>query len=171
MWMLLFLVPFSLLGLFSCVVLGGPRRYALISAVFGLLLLWGWMELAWWAGAVWLLLFGGLKLGLLLDYQSRRRGTDRGATGAARYLSVLPHDVGKNGLVIWLPPLKRPLFWAAKKLKGPLPGAPALPGMPGGAGSMVLPVLQQIFGNSRGFRIDTRHLPGQAAGAMEIRCD
>jgi hypothetical protein len=169
MWILLFLVPFSLLGLFSCVVLGGPRRYSLISAALGLLLLWGWLELSWWAALIWLLLFGGLRLGLLLDYQSRRRGTDRGATGATRYLSVLSHEVGKRGLVIWLPPLKGPLFWAAKRVKGPLPGAPAMPG--GMQGSMLLPVLQQIFGNSRGFRIDTRQLPGKAMGAMEIRCD
>lgn len=166
MWILLLLVPFSLLGLLSCIVLGGPRRYTLAAGLFGLLLMWGWLTLSWWLALLWLALYGGLRLALLSDYSRRRAQTERGLTGAARYLSFLPQDKGRQGLVLWLPPLKAPLYWAVKRMKRPLPAAGGGP-----AGQLLLPVLNQIFGQSRGFRIDTRHLPGQAGPAMEIRCD
>jgi len=171
MWMLIVLVPFSLLGLASCVVLGGPRRYNLLAGVFGLVLLWGWLVLGWWLGLGWLLLYGGLRLGLIVDYSRRRKATEQGVSGAARYLSFLPHEKGRQGLVLWLPPLKVPLYWAVKRFKGPLPAMGVAGTGRGSGGQMLLPVLNQIFGQSRGFRIDTRHLPGQTGPAMEIRCD
>jgi hypothetical protein len=166
MWILIVLLPFSLLGLVSCIVLGGPRRYTLLSGVFGLVLLWGWLTVSWWTALLWLVSYGGLRLLLITDYTRRRRQTETGVTGGARYLSFLPHDKTRQGLVLWLPPLKAPLYWAVTRMKRPLPAAGG-----GQAGQMLLPVLNQIFGQSRGFRIDTRHLPGQAGPAMEIRCD
>jgi hypothetical protein len=165
MWMLL-LVPLSLLGLASCVILGGPRRYGLFSAALALLLLWGWLRLGFWPALAWFLVYGGLRLGLATDYPRRRAATDRGATGRARYLSFLPREDGRRGLVLWLPPLKSPLFWLIGRAKRPLAGTGGM-----AAGQALLPMLNQIYGESRGFRLDTRHLPGQAGPAMEIRCD
>jgi|GEM_PF-2477611 len=172
MWNLLWLLPFSVLLLLSCLVLGGPRRYILVSSGLALLLLWGWTTLSVWAGALWLLVYGGLRMGLSVDHARRVLATDKGATGKARYLSFLPQGEKRRPLVIWLPPLKVPLYWVARRVKGPLPGAPPMPGMGKVSASQVLmPVLNQIFGESRGFRIDTRHLRGQTGPAMEIRCD
>jgi len=166
MWILLLLVPFTLLGLLSCLVLGGPSRYSLLATALALLLLWGWVKMAWWAGALWLLVYGGLRLGLTLDYARRVKETDRGRAGRARYLSFLPRDGRRRGLVVWLPPLKAPLFWVARRLAGRQAAGGGMP-----PGHMLLPMLDQIFGQSRGFRLDTRHLPGMAGPAVEIRCD
>jgi hypothetical protein len=171
MWILILLVPFSLLALLSCVVLGGPRRYSVASLGLALLLLWAWLGLNWWAGAAWFVLFGGIRLGLAWDYPRRLHGTVQGATGRARYLSFLPREDGRRPLAVWLPPLKTPLYWVVRRLQSRLPGpvATGMNGMP--AGTMLLPMLNQIFGQSRGFRLDTRHLPSQKGPAMEIRCD
>lgn len=172
MWNLLWLIPCSALVLLTCIFMGGPRRYSLVAFGFGLLIMWGWTALTPWAGAAWLLCFGGLRFGLSVDYERRRVQTDKGSKGRARYLSFLPQGEKRRPLVIWLPPLKAPLYWVAGRVKGPMPGMPVMPGMGKVNAAQVLkPVLDQIFGESRGFRIDTRHLRGQAGPAMEIRCD
>jgi hypothetical protein len=164
---LLFWLPLSALSLLSVLVMGGPRLYDWMSLALALLVFWGWLGQGWPAAAVWLLLAVGLRLALHLDYSARRRGTDAGAGGSARYLSFLPVDgATRRPLVLHLPLLRAPLFWLAARLRQPLPQAGNRP-----AAEVVLPVLRQLFGASRGFRLDTRHLPGAGSGAMEIRCD
>lgn len=172
MWNLIWLIPLSALILFTCIVMGGPRRYGIVATVLALLLLWGWASLHPAAGFLWLACYGGLRTGLQLDYARRRSGTDQGLRGHARYLSFLSTKDKRQPLVIWLPPLKAPLYWIARRVKGPMPGMPSMPGMGKvGAAQVLTPLLNQIFGESRGFRIDTRHLRGQKGPAMEIRCD
>lgn len=172
MWNLIWLVPLSAFALLTCIVMGGPRRYGIVATVLALLLLWGWARLGMWGGLGWLLLYGGLRTGLQVDYARRRQGTERGVRGHSRYISFLSQGDKRQPLVIWLAPLKVPLYWVARRVKGPLPGMPPMPGMGKvSAGQVLMPMLNQVFGESRGFRIDTRHLRSQQGPAMEIRCD
>lgn len=165
--LLLLWTPLSLLSLLSALVMGGPRLYDWVSLGLALLVFWGWLGQGWGAAAAWLLAYAGLRIFLQADYTARRRGTDAGVGGRARYLSFLPTGgVGRRPLVVHLPLFRAPLFWLAGKMTQPLPQAGNRP-----AGEAVLPILRQVFGESRGFRLDTRHLPGAGGPAIEIRCD
>lgn len=163
--LLLLVIPGSLLSLLTFLVMGGPRVYALLRILLSLLMLWGWIRIHPAAGACWFLLVLSLQLGLDMDYRRRRQGTEQGATGAARYLSFLPHD-GRQPLVLVMPPLKRPLYWLSNRMKQPVPQA-------GGqqAGAALRMMLDQVYGAGRGFRLDTRHLQQPGGPQLEIRCD
>lgn len=164
---LLWWTPLSLLSLLAALVMGGPRIYDWISLGLALFVFWGWLGQGWAAAATWLVLHAGLRILLQADYLARRRGTDAGATGRARYLSFLPPGSEKRRpLVIHLPLFRTPIYWLARRMHQPLAQAGNRP-----ASEVVLPVLDQIFGESRGFRLDTRHLPGAGGPALEIRCD
>lgn len=159
------LIPGSILALLTQLVMGGPRVYALLRLTLALLMLWGWIRIGPVPGALWILLMAGLQFGLDIDYRRRKKGTDTGATGAARYLSFLPHD-DRRPLVLVMPPLKKPLYWLSARMHKPTPQTGGQP-----AGVALKAMLDQVFGQSRGFKLDTRHLQQQDGPQMEIRCD
>ncbi len=165
----LLILPLALLSLASTCFLGGPRRYDLLTVGLALVLLYAFLQYGWWAAAGWFLLYGGLRGTLSWYYPRRLSGTERGEEGRALYLSFLPRDdSGRRPLVIFLPPLKGLLYWLAGRITTPVPQAGNRP-----ASELVLPLLNQVYGAARGFRLDTRHLDGAGAKmpAMEIRCD
>ncbi len=167
-WILLLLIPASMLVMLGTVIQGGPRSYDLLAMGSALLLFWAWINFNWWAGAAWFLLYAGCRLAVSLAWPRRVKATNAGATGTAQFISFVSLDKGKRPLVIFLPPLRGPLFWLAGKVNVPLPQAGNKP-----FNEVVLPVLRQFLGASRGFRLDTRHLRSiqPDAPAIEIRCD
>ena len=168
-WILLFLILASLVVMLGTVIQGGPRSYDLLALGSALLLCWAWINYNWWAGVIWFVLFTGVRLAIATAWPRRVKATDAGATGTAQFISFVAVDKSKRRpLIIFLPPLRGPVMWLAGRIKAPMPQAGNKP-----FNEVVLPVLQQFLGASRGFRLDTRHLRTVQpdAPAVEIRCD
>jgi hypothetical protein len=164
--LIFFAIIGSLVAVYSQFVLGGPRMYSLLKTLLALLMLWAWIRIHPVAGSLWFLSLLALQFWLDVDYRRRKKATDGGARGGpARYLSFVSQD-GRRPLALFIPALKKPLYWVAARMKSPLPQTGGRP-----AGEAVKMMLDQLLGQTRGFRLDTRHMGQTGAPPMEIRCD
>ena len=156
----LLLVPLVSLSLGSVVFPGGPRVMQWVTLGCALLALWllsRWHPLA--AGA-WLLLFAGLKGFVWLGWQRLEKAKTVVTGQPARYLSLSRPGRNEPPFVVYLPPLRAPLYWIARRLKVAVPQAGNRP-----ASEFLLPLLDMLFKNSSGFLLDTRHLTNRMPGS------
>lgn len=157
---ILLLVPLVSLALCSIVFPAGPRFLQLATLACALLALW---LLSRWhpaAGLVWLGVFGGLKGMIWLGWQKLEQAKATVSGQAARYLVVARPDHKAPPFVMYLPPLRVPLYWVARRAKVPVAQAGNRP-----ASEFLLPLLDMLFKSSSGFVLDTRHLAGRVPGA------
>jgi hypothetical protein len=166
-FLIIILLLFSLLSLATLCVMGGPRIYDILTLSLSVILLWAYLQFNWWSGLLWFSLYGGGKAWLFFSYSKRVKGTNSGQSGAVHFLSFVSVGAeGKRPLVFFLPPLKGISYWLGRKATVKIPQAGNRP-----ASELVIPFLNQIYGASRGFRLDTRQMPSAKGPALEIRCD
>jgi hypothetical protein len=157
---ILLLVPLISLALCSVVFPSGPRFLQLATLACALLALW---LLSRWhpaAGLVWLVGFGALKGAVWLGWQKLEKAKAVVSGQPARYLSVSRPGHKAPPFVMYLPPLRAPLYWVARRARVAVPQAGNRP-----ASEFLLPLLDMLFKSSSGFVLDTRHLAGRVPNA------
>ncbi|MCA9782840.1 MAG: hypothetical protein KDC10_00585 [Calditrichaeota bacterium] len=164
------LVVLCSLSLVSVLFPGGPRLMQLLTLSLALLALW---LLSRWhieAALVWLVLFGGLKLGIWTSWKRLEAARSVVSGQPARFLSLARPDRGELPFVMYLPPLRAPLYFIARRARVAVPQAGNRM-----ASEMLVPLLDMLFQSSSGFTLDTRHLAGRMPGGQQgpafvIRC-
>lgn len=158
----LLLVPLVSVALASVVFPGGPRVMQWATLACALLALWllgRWQPVA---ALVWLVLFAGLKGFVWMGWQRLEKARTVVTGQPARYLSLSRPDRNEPPFVVFLPPLRGPLYWLARRLKVAVPQAGNRP-----ASEFLLPLLDMLFKNSSGFLLDTRHLANRMPGTSK----